>query len=98
MPIVAAKPGSVQVPAGKFLDLERMTGHSIISSLERLIHASSKSHQAPESMVQVDGMEGIFSVNNQDSKMEVNTLCFSCTLASSTAFCIILTKLVSDIG
>ncbi|ANM66678.1 P-loop containing nucleoside triphosphate hydrolases superfamily protein [Arabidopsis thaliana] len=71
MPIVAAKPGSVQVPAGKFLDLERMTGHSIISSLERLIHASSKSHQAPESMVQVDGMEGIFSVNNQDSKMEI---------------------------
>lgn len=58
-------------------------------------HASSKSNQAPEkpatSVVQVDGMEGNFSVNNQsnktaesgavsshnqDSKMEVNTLCF----------------------
>ncbi|CAH8275457.1 unnamed protein product [Arabidopsis lyrata] len=84
LPKVPAKAGSVQVPAGKFLELEREardpTGSSIFSSLESLkhdlsrrkssSHESSKSHQAPESVVQVDGM-GAVSSHNQDSKMQI---------------------------
>ncbi|KAG7541584.1 AAA+ ATPase domain [Arabidopsis thaliana x Arabidopsis arenosa] len=84
LPKVPAKAGSVQVPAGKFLELEREardpTGSSIFSSLKSLkqdlsrrkssSHESSKSHQAPESVVQVDGM-GAVSSHNQDSKMQI---------------------------
>ncbi|XP_023634191.1 uncharacterized protein LOC17878210 [Capsella rubella] len=75
---VTEKAGTVQVPAGKFLELERKardpTGNSIIETLAILQHDSSrKSQKAPgkpatSSVVQVDSMEGRFSVDNQSNK------------------------------
>ncbi|XP_019089766.1 PREDICTED: uncharacterized protein LOC104730955 [Camelina sativa] len=76
---VTAKAGLVQVPAGKFLDLERKardpTGNSIITTLATLQQDSShrkssrKSHQAPgKPATSVDSVEGILSVDNQSNK------------------------------
>lgn len=62
--------------------------------------------------LEVDAMEVTFSVDNQidkaadsgaissqnqDSEMEVSTLCFPPTLASLTILSFILTKLISDL-
>ncbi|XP_010436397.1 PREDICTED: uncharacterized protein LOC104720133, partial [Camelina sativa] len=76
---VTAKAGSVQVPAGKFLDLERKardpTGNSIITTLATLQQDSShrkssrKSHQEPgKPATSVDSVEGILSVDNKSNK------------------------------
>jgi hypothetical protein len=101
--------GGEQVPAGKFLQLEREARDpsrvSMLASLEI-------SRENPATSGVQEGVEGYFPVNNQsnkaadsgvvishnqDSKMEVFTLCFPWTLAASTILTTILTKLVSDI-
>lgn len=135
---VAVRGSGIQIPARKFLQLEKRAGDpsavaiaSVLASFSSLqqdlsrwkssSHASRKRHQKEKpatsvaqdgAELEVDGMEGISAVNNesdkaadsgavsshnQDSKMEVITLCFSWTLTSSTVFSILITKLLSDI-